>query len=91
MATNAVEGDIGTFEANGGQLKGRVIFVGPVKDADGKDIGQVLLVRADGGDVWQLKNDGTNFKKTGTSGSKFDAQGGRRRKTRRRSVRRRGA
>lgn len=85
MSANAVTGDTGTFEANGEQLKGVVIFVGPVKN-----VGQILLVRADGGDIWQLQNDGTNFKKTGVLGSKFDAQGGRRRKTRRRSVRRRG-
>jgi len=83
-------GDVGTFTGEGETLTGTVVFVGDVKNE-----GPIILVKTSNGDVWMLRNDGTLFTKTEES----SAAGGRRRKSRftrdlrsrRRSLRRRGA
>lgn len=84
-------GDVGTFTGEGETLTGTVVFVGNVKNE-----GPIIIVRTKDGDEWMLRNDGTLFTKTGESSA---AGGRRRRKTRstrglrsrRRSLRRRGA
>ena len=83
-------GDVGTFTGEGETLTGTVVWVGNVINH-----GLIIIVRTKDGDDWMLRNDGTLFTKTGES----SAAGGRRRKTRstrdlrsrRRSLRRRGA